>query len=305
MSEQVSDTKEIVSQEVVEPVVSSNTQEASIPEATIAGEQPETPTFVPNFKVKVMDKEHEIDEFLRPAIKDADAEKKVRELYEKAYGLDVVKASKHQVSEELRTIKNDHGTLVSELQGLGKAIQSEDLDTAFEQLRIKPDAVFKWARKKIQEMELPEDQRRMLEQSREAQKRLQDVEKQNQYLSETYHSSLVQARVNDVQATVQSPDYSSYAAQFDARAGKQGAFELEVLRRGAMANSEGRDPHPKELASEIVKLYGLQGMTQTPMAPASAQKVPTIPNVSGGGSSPAKSRVRSIDELRKLSSSMD
>ena len=38
----------------------------------------------PNYKFSVMDKEHEIDEWLRPVIKDAEMEKKVKDLYTKA-----------------------------------------------------------------------------------------------------------------------------------------------------------------------------------------------------------------------------
>lgn len=301
-----SGTKEIVPQQVEETSNSSGTKVVEPVEPTDEGKVGGSEeTYAPNYKFKVMDKEHEIDEFVRPLIKDAETEKKVRELYEKAYGLDVVKSSKVQLSDELKNIKIEHSSLVGELQGLGTAIQKEDLDTAFEQLRIKPETVFKWAKKKIEEMELPEEQRRALEQSREAQKRLQAVEMQNQQLSNSFRQTLINERINVVKSVVSSPEFSSYAAQFDARAGQPGSFELELLRRGAIANSEGKDPHPQDLAKEIVSLYGLQMNSGTPVIPqASGEKVPVIPNVGSGGSSPAKSKVKSIADLRKLADQM-
>lgn len=71
-----------------------NTQAPGVVSAQKPGE---TPAFSPNFKLKVMEQEREIPELLRPLIKDAESEKAVRELVEKAYGLEYVKDRKSVV----------------------------------------------------------------------------------------------------------------------------------------------------------------------------------------------------------------
>ena len=51
-----------------------------------------------------MDKEHEVPEFLRGVVKDAATEKQVRELVEKAIGLDYVKPKLEQTRQQLNTV---------------------------------------------------------------------------------------------------------------------------------------------------------------------------------------------------------
>ena len=66
------------------------TEEPTETEETDADPDAEPP-FKPNTKYKVMDKEYEIPKELQAVMKDAASERMVRELYEKAGGLDVVK----------------------------------------------------------------------------------------------------------------------------------------------------------------------------------------------------------------------
>src|SRR5688572_23823320 len=54
----------------------------------------QTQQYTPNFKFKVLDKEHEIEERFRKLIKDADSEKMIRELHEKSFGIEAIKSQR-------------------------------------------------------------------------------------------------------------------------------------------------------------------------------------------------------------------
>src|SRR5688500_2643210 len=68
--------------------------------------QPAAPAYTPDFKVKIKGKEFEIDEMFRGLIKDADSEKKVKEFFEKAYGIDFVKQDRKALKDEHEGFKS-------------------------------------------------------------------------------------------------------------------------------------------------------------------------------------------------------
>jgi hypothetical protein len=106
--------------ESVVPSESKSTQ-ASTPAVTASptmavegGGDSIPPVYTPNTKFKVMDKEHEFDAWLAPHIKDAETEKKAKELYEKAYGLDYVKPKYEASQKELEQYKTTYNSLYND-----------------------------------------------------------------------------------------------------------------------------------------------------------------------------------------------
>ena len=272
--------------------------------------------YQPNFKFKVLDQEKEIDEWLKPAIKDADTEKKVRELYERAYGLDHVKGDRQRIRDSFTSFQNEVAPQLALVSRANDLLAKKDYDTLLGTvLKIPEDDILKQAHKILQMREMPPEQRQALEHARQASQRLYELENQNQYLSQSHEQVAVQARTQELDWTLQRPDVSQLATAYDTRAGKQGAFRQAVIERGQYrALTSGRDLSPEQAVQEVLQFLG--GPTALIPAPQNAQanmqmsqpvsqdKKPVITNIQGRGTSPAKKVIKSLDGLRQKAKEM-
>lgn len=271
------------------------------------------PAFTPNFKFKVMDKEHEIPEFLRGAIKDADTEKQLRELHEKAFGLDVVKPKYQSLKGQYDKIMADKESQDRSITILGKMIQNNDLDSFFKALKISEDQVLQYALERVRYREMPIEQRMQFDAQANERQRLMQLEMQNQQLQEQYMNESVQARTIQLDMGLANPLVKQAVDAFDAAVGKPGAFRAEVIKRGQYANfTTGADIPVDQAISEVMQIVGPFVKAQAPasaVAPGAApaagatpptQQPPVIPNVSGRATSPAKRVAKSVDDLREM-----
>lgn len=272
--------------------------------------------YQPNFKFKVLDQEKEIDEWLKPVIKDADTEKKVRELYERAHGLDHVKGDRQRIRDSFTNFQNEVAPQLALVSHANKLLATKDYDTLLGSvLKIPDDDILKQAHKILQMREMPPEQRQALENARQANQRMFELENQNQYLSQSHEQVAVQARTQELDWTLQRPDVSQLASAYDTRAGRQGAFRQAVIERGQYhAYTSGRDLSPEQAIQEVLQFLG--GPTALIPAPQNAQnqmqpsqqvsteKKPVITNIQGRGTSPAKKVIRSLDDIRKKAKEM-
>lgn len=290
--------------------------ETSAPETNVAPSMeaaaPVVPSFTPNFKFKVMDKEHEIPEFLRSAVKDEATQKQLIELHEKALGLDVVKPKYQSIKSQFDKISQEKATLDQSLTVLDKYLQNGDLDSFFKALKINEEQVLKYALDRVQYRELPPEQRMQYDTRRSEQQRLYDLEAQNQQLQSQFMTESVQARTFQLDSVLGRGDVKSVAEAYDAKVGRPGAFRAEVIKRGQYANySTGADISAEQAVSEVVGMFGplmqqaaspaQSGQSQASGAPSAP---PVIPNINGRGTSPVKRTIKSIDDLRELAKNM-
>jgi hypothetical protein len=292
---------------------------------------PEMPKYEPNYKFKVMDKEHEVPELLRGAIKDADTEKQVREILEKAYGLDVVKPRLQQEREARKTVETELTGFKQGITELREHYQRGDLDTFFEKLNIPSEKVLQWCLEKVQYQELPPEQRQALDARKEAERRAFLLEKQNEQMNQQYWEQVTNAKSIALDAALARADITSLAQSYDSRPERKPGdpgFKDLVINQGELAwfRSQGKvDLSPEQAIEETIRYLGLKSASQAapamqatpaPMATqqqatpaakpaAPAPKAPVLPNISGRQASPMKSKPRSIDDLKKLSKSME
>lgn len=284
-------------------------------------EQPsETPPFTPNYKFKVMDKEHEIAEHFRSIIKDPDTEKMVRELHEKAYGLDVVKPRFNDLREKHKTVEQEVKSYKENLGELREHYQRGDFDSFFQKLNIPQEKVFQWVLDKAQYNELPPEQRQVLDAKRSAEQRALALEKEKAQTQSKYEDALVQAKARDLQVALEKDDVRQFSEAFDEKYGN-GKFLESVIERGELAwyTSKGKiELTPEQAIHEVLSRYqGLvqpktaqpamipvNGTNQSGQAPAQApvaSKAPTLPNIGGRqSSSVSKSKPKSIDDLKAI-----
>lgn len=290
-------------------------------DAVLAPKDGEKPPFVANYKFKVMDKEHEIPEALRSAMKDPETEKLVRELHEKAYGLDIVKPKFIEERRLHQEAKTQNSQLLGGINELRVMYQRNDLDGFFKKLAVPQEKILQWVVDKLNYNDLPQDQKQVLDQRKTAEERAWQAEQQVQTLQEKFQTETLNARELQLQSTLDRAEFKAAAEAFDSRpGGKPGDFREAVCERGETTwiRSQGKvDLSPEQAVQEVIRLYGIQpaapaaAMTAAPAAapavtatPVAAPKTPVIPNVAGGSTSPMKAGPRSISDLKKLAAQM-
>lgn len=275
--------------------------------------------FAPEFKFKVMDKEHEIPEMFRSLIKDPDSQKAVKDIFERAYGLDPVKGRMKEYQTQLGDIKPKLQAFEAGVNELRTFVQKDDFDSFLKYLNIPEEKMLQWAVNKAKYMELPPEQRQVQDAKRAAEERLYQLEKQNRDLETQFVEQKNHAKVTDLRTELTKPDITNFSKAYDQRVGKEGAFIEAVIEVGKAAyfGSQGKvDLTAAEAVQRVVALAGGFPSQQTGAAPVlpaqgvqteahgsgagSPGKKNTLPNLAGkSATSVSKPRFKSLDEIRK------
>jgi hypothetical protein len=282
--------------------------------------EPAAAAYKPNFKFKANNADHEIPEVLRGVIKDAETEKQVREIMEKAHGLEPVKGRLAETRTKLETVEKENTLYKSSISELKEAYNQGDLDTVFSKLRIPEQKILQWIVDKLHYQELPPEQRQVLDARKQAESDARLLAKQNTDLQNQYQEQVSSAKGMQLQMALSKPEIASFAEAFDSKAGKAGAFYDKVCEIGETAfYTRNVDLTPEQAVKEAMDFFGkfvspaapapaaTPAATVTPAAPASSPQAapkskepPVIPNVTGKTSSPTKQKPRSIEELKKI-----
>lgn len=285
------------------------------------------PAWQPNFKFKSYDKEYEIEEMYRGLVKDAESEKKVKSLFEKAYAIDTMKPKYQKAQEEVAKLR---GSVEKEYQPLARAVDelsalyaqgapSGELEAFFKKLQIPDDVIFKYAMRRLDYNQLTPDQRAAYDRNVQAQVSSYQLQQQNQMLMEQVAEAKVQARTGDMNTALAKPEVREVQDIVDSRLGA-GTFQREVINAGILAwKTEGKDITAEEAVASVLSrirpiIQGSGGQqapgagtlgapTQQVQNPA-AGRPPVIPSVKGQGTSPVKQMPKSIADLRKIAASM-
>lgn len=278
--------------------------------ASVNSQPPPAPTFTPNYKFKVHDEEKEIDEMYRGLIKDQETEKKIRELHEKAYGLDVQKPKYEKMKGEFQEVSTKYGNIDKSLKQLSAYVQNGDLGSFFQATQIPKQMIFEYVKKELELMEASPEQRAEVERVQAERRRLYSLEQENSDLKTRFETESQSARVMELSTALASPVVSSVATSFDAKMGS-GAFKMEVIKHGlAVSQTTGETISVQQAVQETVEKWksffgempqasAAQGGSMETASQAQAPK-PTLPNVSGRSASPLKAGPRSIDDLKKI-----
>lgn len=282
--------------------------------------EPEAPAYVPNLKFKVMDSEHEFDPILKDVIKDAATEKKFRELYEKAYGLDYIKPKFQETKQKYQELEQYKSAVQESINDLNESYKKGDFDSFFKALNIPEDKVWQWVVDKAKLQQLPPEQRMAVEAKQAAELRARELEKSTQTRETQYQQQVIQLKQQALDIMLGRPDVQEIAQEYDSK-GTGYTFRDLVVNQGQIAwHQEGKDLSVEEAVDRAKRLIGYQqaqagkAQEQTEpqtMAQASGQKyIPvsktapntkTLPNIGGKGTSPVAQKIRSIDDLKRIS----
>lgn len=272
--------------------------------------------YTPSWKFKVKDKEHEIPEFVRPAVTSAEHEKQLKEVFEKAFGLDEVKSARERVREEYKSYRTQTEPVVKTLtqaaqlyNGAMQAYESGNvkgavfkLEESFKHLGIPDKVLQQYVFQKLQMEELPPDLKADYNRQRELELQYAQMQQQMQEQQSYFQQMAVQTRTQELQQATSRPDVAPIIQAFDQRNGP-GSFHQEVIQRGQLYwQTQQVDVPAEQLVQEIINKYGLSAqqaaMSAAPQA-VESRSVPVIPSVKGGGVSAVKRKPTSIADIEK------
>jgi hypothetical protein len=199
--------------------------------------------FQPNFKFKYLGAdgkqvEAEMDAVLREAIKDPDSEKAVRDLVERAYGLDYAKASRSKVTEENTQLRSHLGQVNTQLSTLGGHLQKKDYGSFFKALNVPDEDIVRYAVDLVDILKDP-SKKAARDAAYTESVRVQELTQQNQQLQTQYADAGMQMRQLEIQQVFAHPSVAPLATDYDAQLG-EGAFLKAVIKRGGRARGAVR-----------------------------------------------------------------
>ena len=261
------------------------------------------PMYTPNLKFKVKDTEHEFDDWAKGAITDEATEKKVRDLYEKSYGLDNMKQERQGLRDELAQAQEKLTSTDRAIDTIAEYAKVKDWDSFFESLNIPKNDVLKYALELVQREQMPPEQRKQWEEGRTAQQQAKHYQEQSQQLQSERTQFQVERRESELQTEISRTGVSELAATYNAGMGSPSAFRDFVIRIGQAYASQGNDISAEQAVKEAERqLRAVSPQQGTAAAPKGLTVVtpsskPVLPNIQGRGTSAIKSQVRSLDDL--------
>jgi len=288
----------------------------SMQSASEAVEAPETPAYTPNYKIKAYDSEYEIPENFRGYI-NKDNEKNFREVFEKAFAIDVMKGKLEKTrseNESLSKVKGEYENISKNLAQASKYIQNKDFDSFLKVAQISEKDLQQWMYNKLRQGDLPPEAQSAIQKNQEYLQKQYELEAQN----ETFRSELesikqqqtqfsVAKRSQELDSVLNRPEISSVMKNFDSSLGQDGAFRNEVIRRAAFeAQSSGKDMSAEDAVNEVLKIVAWNKENSSSedgdrvLPPQAGQKKPTLPNMQGKATSPVGQKVKTLDDLKKL-----
>jgi len=277
---------------------------------------PVVPAFTPNYKYKAFQKEKELEEFWHPLIKDPESEKKVKDLFTRAEAFDDLKARFEGTTQEFSKIYNEYQELDTDVRRVTSFLNKGDLDNFFSSVGLDDRKVFEWVAQKLEQENLPPEQKRALQTQQQERQRLYDLEMEKTTLEQQYQNQAAQARAMQLDTILSRSEVSQAASAWDNRMGQLGAFRDLVIEEAQKAwYSQGKDLTVEQAVQGVLTKYGklldsgngnsaqpAQGVpastVQAQSQPATSK--PVIPAVQGRGTSPVKKSPKSLDELRAM-----
>lgn len=277
----------------------------------LAATAPVTPAYTPNYKYKAALQEKELDAFWHPLVKDADSEKKVKEIFSKVDAFDFVNQKRAHFEKEYNSVMTDYSNLGNTVTKFNEAVKQNDLSSAFRITGITKDQVFQWAQQQLQIMEMPPEQRQMYEQAEQTKQQKSALEEQIAGLRTQYEDQAVQTRTMRLDTTLLRPDVASFAQNWDQTT-EPGAFREMVVQEARRIYYETKqDVSPEQAVQMVMQRFGKFVNAGNSAQPQQAvltsqgrQAPPVIPNVAGKAASPIKKVPKSLDDIRKAAKAL-
>ncbi len=269
------------------------------------------------FKFKVGGKEYEIPEKFRAIATDEESLKELKDVFEKAYGLDYAKPYHQKTREKLESYEKEvipafkeQNQIIDELAGY---VKRKDYDSYFERLGIPEKDVQAWM---LTKLNLTPEQKFLYNQNRELQKQLYQRETENQSLSQTAEAAKRETQteqerqiLNELDFTLGKGEYKDRVSAYESQHG-QGSFKDKVIQVAAFIEQTEKKSLSIEEATKRTLEFIPPAIANT-VAPnkqvggvAFPKEKPVLPQIAAKAQSPAAKQVTSIKEIRERAAKM-
>jgi len=268
----------------------------------------EAAEYVPNLNFKANNKEMQFDDWIKAALTNPEQEARVRELYEKAYGLDEIKPRAEATLKEYNEYRQQNDPVLASIEDLKQNVAVKDWDTFFKNTNIPKEWIFEWVQDKLKYQQMTPEDQATHDNHWNTRREASSLENERDHYRNQAENAMVDQRSQELDYELAKPEVNQAMQSFDQRMGRVGAFYSEVVARGqtAYANGTGRDISAKEAVEGVLSLMGHvaqqeAGVPSSPVVGASTHRdKPIIPNIRGRGTSPVRKQVRSLDDIREI-----
>lgn len=274
------------------------------------------PAFTPNFKYKVAGQEKELDKFWQSFVKDADSEKKIKDVLTKVDAFEFIKGKKDHFENQYNTLSGDYEAMSSTVNRFDQSVKGGDLSSAFRIAGIPKEQVFKWVHQQLQFEGLPPEQKAQIEAAENARSQQFDLEDKFSRMEKQYQTQAVQARTMQLDMALMKPEVAAIASAWDQNAEAGFTFRDTVAQEARRVYYEsGQDLSPEQAVAMVMNRFGrfvgsgaqsdnTQLAQSTVVTGKSSSPPPVIPNVSGKAASPIKKVAKSLDDIRAIERAM-
>lgn len=252
------------------------------------------PPWTPDYTYEFDGKKREIDPLFRSVIKDEETLKKVRDYVQRADAVTKYKGKIENYEKEWKPVVDTVGKLQ---QYYAKG----DHEKVFQTLGYDDQAIFQYVRNKLQQAQLPENERQAIEAKKMAE--LEKEQFQEQYSSQQSQLQQELSRITQIEMDMElaKPEYIKIKDAYDKAYG-DGSFKNLVIERGAyLVDQRKSHVRPGEVLQSVARDF-MPFMSASQSAqeePQQQQKLKVIPNVGKGSGSPARTAIRSMADLKK------
>ena len=277
------------------------------------------PTWTPDFKFKVMDKEHEIDPLFHSVIKDEETLKKVKRLHEQALGIPHLEQSRDEFKNKFTSAQprlDEYSRVEGRLNKLSHFVEQKDFSSFFNEIKVPKQEIFAWVKREIDMMDAPPAVKAQYEQSQVQNQRLYDLQQENENFR-MQQQEIEQQKAEQMLEQSINQMAGAEAQFYNERMQNPTAFRDYLIARGQQIQTMTGQKVPLSQVIDQVKLefqrLGVipQQAQQQPMAPQGmapqvipAQPKPTIPVIKAGGASPVSTPVKSMKDLKERAASI-
>lgn len=252
---------------------------------------PVAPAFEPNFKYKFDGQEKELDEWLRPVIKDPETQQKLIDIVQRA-----------QAHEKYKPKIPDYERVVSTVNDLSEKFEKGDHESVLEALGYTDDMLFQIARQKLERSKWTPEQRAVFDEKKKIALEKDSLQRETEFYRSEATRGLIERTGFELDTELGKAEYQPLVSAYE-KANGSGSFKRMVIQRGAQMVAAGGNQHipPSQLLQTVAGdfkpfLSAMQAQAVTAI-PGTRPKV--ISNVGTGTSSPGKKQFNSIEDLKK------
>lgn len=271
-----------------------------------AGGESAAPAFTPNFDLTVNDQKFQIPEKFRALITDEMTQKEVREVFEKAYGLDYAKPRHEKLRTDFDDYKGKTEPLLKSWGKLSKMYQEGDLENFFKGLQIPDNILAKYVLGRLNYNELTPEQKAAYDRQVSQREQTYMASEQAAHYQGEFEKMAVATRTLQLDTLLERPSIAQMREVYDGKIGA-GKFRDAVVDYGfEVWKTTGKDIPVEEAVQGVwsrIAPFAQTPTVQPGQAPnglirPNTQGKPVLPNIAGRGTSPAKTKVKTVEDIR-------